>query len=52
LGLIIGSCIVSASMLFDSGHGPYVFSMPLVSALLYGVATALGLVAFYNYIRK
>ncbi len=52
LGLIIGACIVSASMLFDSGHGPFVFNMPLVSALLYGIATGLGLVAFYNYIRK
>lgn len=52
LGLIIGSCIVSASMLFDSGHGPFVFSMPLVSALLYGLALVLGLVSFYNYIRK
>jgi ubiquinone biosynthesis protein len=52
LGLIIGSCIVSASMLFNSGPGPYVFSMPLVSALLYGIAGGLGLVAFYNYIRK
>jgi ubiquinone biosynthesis protein len=54
LGLIIGSCIVSASMLFDSGHGPTILSgsIPLVSALLYGLALSLGLVAFYNYIRK
>lgn len=52
LGLIIGSCIISASMLVNSERGPYVLNMPLVSALLYGMAGVLGLVAFYNYIRK
>ena len=52
LGLIIGACIISASMIYDSGHGPVVLNMPLASALLYGLATGLGLVAFYNYIRK
>ncbi len=52
LGLIIGACIVSASLLFQSTHGPFVLNMPLVSALLYGLAAVLGLVAFYNYIRK
>lgn len=52
LGLIISSMIISGSMLFDSGHGPVVFNMPLVSALLYGAAAFLGVVGFYNYIRK
>lgn len=52
LGLIIGASIISASMLFESSQGPTIFHMPLVSALLYGLAGGLGLVAFYNYIRK
>lgn len=52
LGFIIGSLIVSASGLMFLGRGPYVFDIPVVSAVGYGFASLLGLVAFYNYIRK
>ncbi|RYZ76782.1 MAG: hypothetical protein EOP05_04010 [Proteobacteria bacterium] len=52
LGLIISAMIISGSMLFDSQHGPFFLNMPLVSAILYGSAAVLGLLGFYNYIRK
>lgn len=52
LGLIISAMIISGSMLYDSQHGPFVLNMPLVSAILYGAAAGLGLLGFYNYIRK
>jgi ubiquinone biosynthesis protein len=52
LGIIIGSLILSGSLAMFLNKGPLVFEMPLVSALSYGLAAALGLVAFYNYIRK
>jgi ubiquinone biosynthesis protein len=52
LGLIIGSLIVSGSMTMSLTNSPLVFNIPVVSALCYGLAGVLGLVAFYNYIRK
>jgi ubiquinone biosynthesis protein len=52
LGLIIGSLIVSASGALFLSRGPVVFDMPVVSAAGYGLAIVLGMVAFYNYIRK
>jgi ubiquinone biosynthesis protein len=52
LGLVIGSLILSASLGMFLQRGPFVFDIPLVSALGYGLAGALGLVAFYNYIRR
>lgn len=52
LGLIIGSLILSGSATMFLPHSPLLFNIPTVSALCYGLATVLGLVAFYNYIRK
>ena len=52
LGLIIGSLILGASLNMFLKEGPYVFQMPALSAVLYGIAAALGLVAFYTYIKK
>ena len=52
LGLIIGSLILSAAMTMSLTNGPLLLGIPLVSALSYLLAGALGLVAFYNYIRK
>lgn len=52
LGLIIGSLILSGSLTLSLQGGPLLFHMPLVSALLYIFAGVLGLVAFYNYIKK
>jgi ubiquinone biosynthesis protein len=52
LGLIIGSLILGASLNMFLKEGPYVFQMPALSAVLYGLASVLGLVAFYTYIKK
>jgi len=52
LGLIIGSLILSASITMFIERGPFLFHLPLVSAIGYILAGVLGLVAFYNYIRK
>ena len=52
LGLIIGSLILGASLNMFLKEGPYVFQMPALSAVLYGIAASLGLVAFYTYIKK
>jgi ubiquinone biosynthesis protein len=52
LGLIIGSMLVGAALTMHLEKGPFLFQMPLVSALTYLFAVALGMVAFYNYIRK
>jgi ubiquinone biosynthesis protein len=52
LGLIVGSLILSSSIAMFLEKGPIVFNMPLVSALGYSLAGVIGLVAFYNYIRK
>ncbi len=52
LGLIIGSLILSASMTMSLQSVPLFLEIPIVSAIGYGLATLLGLVAFYNYIKK
>lgn len=52
LGLIIGSLILSSSLAMFIDRGPFLLHMPLMSAIGYGLAAALGLVAFINYIRK
>ncbi len=52
LGLIIGALIVSASGLMFLPQGPTVFEIPVASAIGYALAGLLGLVAFYNYIKK
>ena len=52
LGLVIGSLMISgsATMFVDNGH--VIFGIPLLSAIFYGLAGALGLAAFRNYIKK
>lgn len=53
LGLVIGSLILSASIMMMGSHqGPTVGGFPLLSVIGYGFAGALGMVGFYNYIRK
>ena len=52
LGLIIGSLILSGSITMHLKDMPYFLNMPVVSAVSYIMAGVLGLVAFYNYIRK
>ncbi|MDX9731299.1 MAG: AarF/ABC1/UbiB kinase family protein [Bdellovibrionales bacterium] len=52
LGLVIGSLILAGSMtmFFEKGH--FFLGLPVLSALFYGLAGALGLAAFRNYIKK
>lgn len=52
LGLVIGSLIMSgsAAMFLERGH--LFLGIPVLAALFYGLAGALGLAAFRNYIRK
>jgi ubiquinone biosynthesis protein len=52
LGLVIGALIVGGSLTSFLENGPTLFQMPLVSALCFLFASALGLLGFYNYIRK
>lgn len=52
LGLIIGSLILSASVLVIFDKGPKFFDIPMVSLISYSLASLLGMVAFYNYIKK
>ncbi len=52
LGLIIGSLILSASILMFFDSGATVLHTPTHSAIGFGLAIILGMVAFYNYIKK
>lgn len=52
LGLVIAGLMLSgsATMFIDRGH--LILGIPLLSAIFYGLAGALGLAAFRNYIKK
>ena len=52
LGFIIAALLIGAAMLMDAQIGPTVLGMPVLAATHYGVALALGFVAFVNYIRR
>jgi len=52
LGLVIAALIVSGSMTLGFDKGPHFFQLPMLSAICYGLAAVLGLVAFRNYISK
>ncbi|CAN5531996.1 AarF/UbiB family protein [soil metagenome] len=52
LGLVIGSLMISGSATMFVDHGHVIFGIPLLSAIFYGLAGALGLAAFRNYIKK
>ena len=52
LGLVIGSLILSGSATMFVERGHLFFGIPVVSAIFYGLAGALGLAAFRNYIKK
>lgn len=52
LGLVIGSLLVSGSLTLSLGRGPYLGTFPVVSAIFFILGSILGLVAFYNYLRK
>ena len=52
LGVVIGSLVLAGSIALDKQAVPLIFDMGFVSAICFGVAIFLGLVAFYNYMRK
>ncbi|MES2857293.1 MAG: AarF/ABC1/UbiB kinase family protein [Bdellovibrionota bacterium] len=52
LGMIISALIVSGSGSMFLTNQPWFFHIPAASALLFGFAGVLGLVAFYNYMKK
>lgn len=52
LGIIIGSLIMGGSLTVFLEQGPYIFGFPALTTVAYGLAMAVGLVAFRNYIRK
>jgi ubiquinone biosynthesis protein len=52
LGLVIGSLILSASIVAALDQGTGYFGLPVLSLIGYGVAGVFGLLAFYNYIRR
>jgi ubiquinone biosynthesis protein len=53
LGLIIGSLILSASIVFTMPGEPHrLWGLPTVSFVLYLLAAVLSVAAFFNYIRR
>lgn len=52
LGLVIAGLIVSSALFAHFDTGFWLLGLPLVSALMLIVAAFLGLIAFYNYIKK
>jgi ubiquinone biosynthesis protein len=52
LGIIIGCLILSASYIFVHPSGNTVSGMPTMSFIGYLMAVVLGIVAFFNYIKK
>lgn len=52
LGLVIGGLLVSSSILMVIDHGPKIFEIPVLATIGYGLACALGVVAFYRYLRQ
>lgn len=53
LGLVIGALLLSSSVvILAKADMPTFLGLPVISALGYGIAGFLGLVTFYNYIRR
>ncbi len=52
LGIIISSLILSGSGLMFLNEATFVLGMPIQSFTLYALAAFLGVLSFYNYIRK
>ncbi|MCB0391664.1 MAG: AarF/ABC1/UbiB kinase family protein [Bdellovibrionales bacterium] len=52
LGLVIGSLLLSASILNLVESASKVFGLPFLSFMGFAMAAGLSLVAFYNYIKK
>ncbi len=52
LGLVIGSLLISSSLALNHEGGAIFLGLPVVSGIGYFLAGALGLIAFYNYLKK
>lgn len=52
LGLVIGSLVLSGSIIFVYDRGPTVFNLPLLSVVFFMLAGFLGFVATVNYVKK
>ncbi|MDZ4676903.1 MAG: lipopolysaccharide core heptose(II) kinase RfaY [Oligoflexia bacterium] len=52
LGLVIGSLVIASTMALNMGKGPQFYEIPILSILGYFSAFFLGIVAFYNHIKK
>lgn len=52
LGLIIGSLVLSSSLIFVYPTENHVAGMPTMSFVGYSIAGALSIIAFFNYLKK
>lgn len=52
LGIVIGSLVVAGSIALDKQAVPLILDMGLVSTVCFGTAIFLGLIAFYNFMKK
>jgi ubiquinone biosynthesis protein len=52
LGLVIAGLTVSSALFLNHATGPWFMGLPFMSALTLGIAGFLGLLAFYNYIKR
>lgn len=52
LGIIIGSLLLSSSLIFVHPTENHIAGMPTMSFIGYSLAGALGIIAFFNYLKK
>lgn len=52
LGIVIGSLVLAGSIALDKQSVPIFLDMPLVSTVCFISAVFLGLIAFYNFMKK
>lgn len=52
LGIIIGTVVLSSSLIYVNDHSDFVGGMPALSFFGYLFAAILGIFAFFNYIKK
>lgn len=52
LGIVIGSLVLSGSIALDKQKVPIFLDLPLVSTICFGSSIFLGLIAFYNFMKK
>lgn len=52
LGIVIGSLVVAGAIALDKQAVPLIFDLGLVSTVCFGTAIFLGLIAFYNFMKK